>query len=805
MATVTATAVIRAIDQASPVFRAVGASAKGVAGVYGGIGAAASAAAARTAGVAAAVDNTGRRVMSTFALPAMLGFGALIQRTQEFEKALYGVQVAGIADNLENGAVNFERIRRDAEMVRDAAMAFSKAMNLSPEGFMKAGEAAGKIGLGAQQLREVMRLSGFVRQQDRDISQERAAEFIGSRMKIYKLDGADKDYEKEAQVLTNQWLGVANMTMTSASRVAGGLKMFESLFAHFGNNFAQNASLIGAMVQAGYDDSESGVALRSAGARVIVPTAGGRDAMLAMREAGIKREKYMNLSALSSKEAFNNLIKMTDVTLSKQDRALLRKMLNEGAEQKKFLDPNWHQELLREYNRMTGADVAGQEARDRNADRLGMATMAGGGKVDMFRYLQDIAAGIASGKITDVQLAHLFEKRQLARMQGLFRMMNEVNRVYDKIKDINTEFTEAGNLLWKTSDAGRWEGAIAALDRALVRLRGSEGVRSLVGGFEKLSNFIADLPKGVVDFGGKAMLASVGVAALGAALAGISRVAASPAMRLLAGGAGLAYLLGGSELLQGFDRLDARDPAMPQFLAPNAPIFGTIDEFKKLIEEAGNTIAMFAPAANEASGAIKALFGMDPSDSLLLGGLKSINEALRTMTSFLQEWQKLGFLGAVGKAATPDVGKFDPSKPTTWLHGAPATLKALEAAVQGSVLGRDYLSTEKFGPPTPPGLVPPAPGSTLEDRRAALGGIMGRAKQGAPVAQPSLRELAARVTGQANVTVGGSLTVQPIKVDVDVKVEGGQKTGQRQSGGEGSVKLNTGQSMMDLDGAGTAR
>jgi hypothetical protein len=84
MTTLTATAIISAIDRASPVFARVGAAAQAVAGRYNAI--------------AAGAAGAARAVTGTFALPAIAGLTALISRTQDFNRALVGIDVAGIAD-----------------------------------------------------------------------------------------------------------------------------------------------------------------------------------------------------------------------------------------------------------------------------------------------------------------------------------------------------------------------------------------------------------------------------------------------------------------------------------------------------------------------------------------------------------------------------------------------------------------------------------------------------------------------------------------------------------------------------------
>lgn len=226
MATMQATAVISAVDRASPVFMRVAQVAHNAANVYTGL-------AGRLDAVHAALRNLG----TITALPGVMALGAIISKTQEMEKALVGVQIAGISDNIKDGVVDFERLRDIAKETQSEAMRLSKALSLAPTGFVKAGEAALKMGVSADKISKLMELSGSVHIQDRQISQEKATEFLG-KMGILFGAGNTGNYEADITKIANQWLAVANMAVTSASRLEDGLRQFAPLFASLGENLA---------------------------------------------------------------------------------------------------------------------------------------------------------------------------------------------------------------------------------------------------------------------------------------------------------------------------------------------------------------------------------------------------------------------------------------------------------------------------------------------------------------------------------------------------------------------------------------
>jgi hypothetical protein len=626
MATMQATAIISAVDRATPVFSRVAASAAALARSH--------------QATAASFSRVGALATAAFALPAVAGFNALISRTQDFEKALVGVKIAGIADNLEKGVVNFEAINEQAAKTREEAMRLSKALALSPTGLLQSGEAALKMGLAADKVSRLMEMSGSVHIQDREITMQKAAEFLGTQGLLFGAGKDGRDYNTDITKIANQWLGVANMTRTSASKIEEGLRQFAPLYSSFGETFGNTAALIGGMVQAGQMDVESGTALKSLGVRLLKPT---REGLKSLEMAGIDRSKFMDLTPVTGKIAWSNLSRMTDVQLSKPHRKALESMLLAGERGNLFQNEEYQQRLLQLYNNATGA--RSQDAKDRNQQRILLSLLTGGGKIKMMDFIVALGEAMESGKLTPAQMAHIGEGRHLSRYQALFKMLPFVKELREKLRDVNSEFTDGGNKIWRDSDAGKWEAAVASMDRALIKLRSSEGVRALIGVFETIADKIATLPPGVSEAGGKFLALAAAFTAFGLAAKGVqmalSTLAGNPLMRaLIIGGA----TMGGLGIFREPEKGTRPWAEMQedQFLGANSPIFQTFNELERVVR----AVASFAATI---SSDFATLFGLDPTDSPLVLALTKMNELVRGIADTIR-WIEGHYKVATGRA-----------------------------------------------------------------------------------------------------------------------------------------------------------
>jgi TP901 family phage tail tape measure protein len=509
MTTLHATAVISAVDRASAVFARVGAAAKSVAGRYGA--------------AAAAASKFNSAVGVGGAVGGAAGFMAIIQRTQEFEKKALGVRIAGIADAFDRldardpMRVNHGIIAKDADKLRSASLEVSKALGVSPTGVIEAAEAFAKMGVSLEKAQAGMRSAAILTMADPEIKGGSAAEFLGTLGILFKAPDDAAGYDKFIAATADKLQTTASATRTSVSKLQEGFRQFAPVFASFGATIDQTSALIGTMSNKGLMDTESGTALKSASLRFIRPTVEGSAALAA---AGIDRRKYMDLSAADPRRATNQLVQLYPGQIDKKEKQTLYQMLVEGQRQGKGADPDYIAKVVAYVNKATKAST--QADRDENYLKVLNAITTSGGQVKIFEFLRDIADKVAKGEMNYAQLGTIFEGRHIARMLALFSDPAMIDRLMTIIGRADGSGLDAVEKEYKGSSFGKYESAIAALDRGLIRIRESEAFSALLNNFEKLANYIAALPAGVVDFATKFMVALAGIGAASLIVKGLS-------------------------------------------------------------------------------------------------------------------------------------------------------------------------------------------------------------------------------------------------------------------------------------------
>jgi len=641
MATMHATAVITAVDRASPVFMRVAQVAHNAANVYTGL-----------AGRLDAVHSALRNLGTITALPGVMALGAIVTKTQEMEKALVGVQIAGIGDNIRERVVDYKALRENAEKAQEAAFNLSKAMSLPPVGFVKAAEAAMKMGLNAEKAQALMNMAGYAKINDPSMTPEKATEFLGSMGILFGAGTEGRDYSADMARLTGQWVAVANLARTNLSRMEDGLRQFAPLWSSLGVNFGDTAALLGAASQAGINETEMGTAYKSLALRFLNMTHQGRDAMnVSGLWNEIQKRGLIEMSATSARQAMLNMSQIFPGRIGKGDQRPLRDLLEEGQKGNLYMDAAYQNRLFALVNKITGArDAPTMEA---NQEKVLTAILTGGGKIKMPQILElmremmvagklsdEMLAEIDQGhKLTEAQLAKIGEGRHLSRYTALFKAWGEFKRLQKAAHENPEIFLEASRKVWNESEAGRWEATLASMERAFVRFRQSEGIRSTIGLLEQFASTIASMPQGMVEFGGKALVASVGIGAMGLALAGVAKaavvIAGNPLLKAL-------FLGGGALGLFQPDAFMGYDPfGNKEFMAGGAPILETLGRLKQVGEEAAQTAQLIGGIATEIVQAIQVAFGEDPANSPLFKGLQSFNDLLTTTADRIRNLREM--------------------------------------------------------------------------------------------------------------------------------------------------------------------
>ena len=537
MSTMTATTIITATDRASAVFARVGAAAKASAGHY--------------TAAAAAIRNASSMFASLAGIAGPAAAASVIARTQNFEKRALGVAMAGITDAFERASdgtnryiVNLEKVRAEADKVRQSAMGLSRDLGISPTGLITAGEAVAKMGIDLPKIQGIMRTSGLMNLQDPDGTIGNMAEFLGTLAIQFKAPPDVENFTKWITQTGDMVALAASATRTSITKMQDGLRQFSGLYASLGVSREETISLLGGMVQGGLVDAESGTALKSAMVKLLNPTAAG---LGVLSKWGMRREDYMDVSLADPRRAVQQIVTMYPGQIGKRQKTGLFKFLDKSQRDGSWQKPEFYDRVLRFINKTTGAVT--QEDKDNNALKVWNAITTSGGRFDGYRFFKDAAERKKDGRATASDLVSLVDGRQSSRLSVLLdNFGSEVERVLGIMKRADGSGLAAGQKLYAESGFGQYESAMASLERAMIRLRESEAFAGLIKGFERLAGFVADLPKPVQQLAGYAVAAGV-------ALGTISTAAwlAGPALGALVGSpmiAGLAAVAAGVVLLK---------------------------------------------------------------------------------------------------------------------------------------------------------------------------------------------------------------------------------------------------------------
>lgn len=720
MTTLTANAVIQAVDRFSgPIGR--------MAGALGALH-------SRAAGV---VDRTAAatRKLQAAATPTAIGLGLMIYKTQEFEKKALGARIATIADALERvggvATINHKRIAQEGDAIRASALAISKIYGVSPTGLMEAAEAAAKMGIELKKAEAVMKASAIWKMADPDIGYGKGAEFLGTLGLQFRAPTELDKYNAWIKAVADKIALTASATRTSISRIQEGFRQFSGTFATFGGTIDQASALLGGMTQGGLLDVESGTALKSSALRFIRPTIEGTAALAAL---GIDRRNYMDLTGADPRRASNQLMQLFPGYISKTAKWGLYRQLADAQKSGLGADPEFINRIAAQIQKMT----QGRETIEDVHGKVLTAITTSGGKVDFFKYLGDIAKLVETGKISDAQMGVIFEGRHLARMKTLFRQWPEVMRIMKIITGAKGEGLDATRELYKDSAFGRWEMAIASLERALIRLRSSEGITGLISQFERLAAAIADMPPGAVQTVGYLVAALGGLATAGVVASGIGLLASSLAVlgvKIIAIGAvigGIGYAA--YQLYQNFEYVKSG--------------LASIAEWAKS--------AVLATLANALAGPFTALF--------------------RILSDVMGAWQS--FVGSIETGVERILAAF--SKLTGAMRAISGVMKWAPGPLGLMFRGLDALGKTSGSAPATGGPSVPSTGAPL-------------IRDLNPAAGPRTIDVTGKVHAEGSVT-------GKVQVDITVRDSAGRPVERKSTTGDLRGPLKTGRTMPDVTG-----
>lgn len=493
------------------------------------------------------------RVGSVATGAALYGITAMADKAEEFNKNIFGVGVAALADHTTkvSGKVvtDLESVKKIMVDVSKASMDISKDLGLSPGRISGIAETLAKAGFEAEKLRDATRAIAMAALTDTETTPAKLGEFGSVLETIYK----PKQGEAWADFFRRQMnivMVAADETRLSLGSTMEGMRAFAATYALMGNSEATNALLLMAGVKKGGDATEVGQTLKSDLVRALVPT---QEGLQVMNRLGLKRSDYTDAEIMDPMRVTGNLARtFPGANIGKNYRKQLNARLKRGQEEGNFEEVA--EQIKWEVAKRSGVDVRNADSRARFEQQFENAVFAGGKKFDMLKFLQDLITKGASS----ADVATLFNGRRLTTnmqiLEGLLEFAGEYKR---KLENADGSGLDAVNSLHSDSDIGRLRRYHAMIERFQIRLANSAGFERFLDVVGSFFDKLGSLDQKWVDLATTAGFLAVALAPVGVALGSLmlgvvalGRAArwASSAFRFVAGlfGVGKATATGAS-------------------------------------------------------------------------------------------------------------------------------------------------------------------------------------------------------------------------------------------------------------------
>lgn len=503
-----ANAIITAVDRFSTPVRTM-------AGALNGFG-------AGFAGRAAAVSTAMSRMGRSLSGPTAFGLGATIYATQEFERRLLGVQLAAMAAKDQFGNLrqvnDVKLLQREAEALKKSVMGLSEQLGFSPAGLMQAAEAAAKLGVSLQQAESVARNAAIWNMAEQSYEPEKAAEFLGKLAAMFNAPSDAAAYNTWMDATADKIATVAAASPTDIASFSEGLRQFAGAFAQSGGTIDQASALLATATKYGQDDIETGTAIKMGLVRLISPTLGHASALSA---AGIDRSKYLDMAAADPRRSVNQLVQLFPGYIDKALKQSLYQQLTAAFKSGRGADLSFIGEIAGTLNKATGS----KESIDDTHMKVLNAIVTSGGKVDYYGYLRDIAEMQKQGKFSDAAFIEAFTKFHYSKMKALLGNPEDMDQYLGLSQSATGRGQSTRAQAYSESAAGRWEASISALNRALTRLRETDGINNLVSAFGRLADGVASLPTPAIETIGGLAAGMLALGAVGWTVSGVAAVA----------------------------------------------------------------------------------------------------------------------------------------------------------------------------------------------------------------------------------------------------------------------------------------
>lgn len=528
--TLTTTAVIRGVDALTGPFNAM---ANKVQGIH-----------QRLHRMSAAVAHAGRSATHGFTTPFALGLAGVIAATQEFAKADLGVRIASIGEHTKDGVTNFAALNEEAEKFQQRVLGISKAKGVNPTELMQAAESIAKMGIpDPEKIDAYIKATASLRQFDPKIGGEEASEFLGTMTILYgKLNKEAAEHNKFVEMAAGNMAVVADATRLSISTLREGAKQYFPLWASMtgplDGSMEQGFAMLGQMSQAGLNAAESGTAVKSALTKLINPTAQG---LAVASRLGLRRADYMEGFGKADPYKAVKQLKATMPQLQGKPGMELFKMMEAARKAGTLGDEKTIARLIKFVGKKAGAKT--QADWDEVTGRVQDALTAGGGTIDAFKFLQDLAGKFNSGEASLTDLYALFDPRQVSRLIPILKLMPDIEKLVEQQKEMSGGILDKGQQVYDESSFGKMERALASFQRTMINLRQSPAVAGVIEMLATLGDKFSALPPHLTK-------AATGLMMLGAAAGPVMWMAGSLGKLLVGASAGLR-LFGGAVLAAG--------------------------------------------------------------------------------------------------------------------------------------------------------------------------------------------------------------------------------------------------------------
>jgi TP901 family phage tail tape measure protein len=559
----------------------------------------------------------GAKGAATAVAGGAMGFGAIIEQAQEFNKHIFGVGAGQLVDE-KDGSTKVEFAMEEMERMSKLSLDLGRNMKFSSTKIAEMGETFIKAGM-KDGLEDMVKATVSLSKADTDTPAKAIADFMHTMTVLYKTDyekGPGDFVRKQADMI----LTAADQTKLSVGSIMEGMRQFQSVGANLGLGTQQMLPMLMAGVQRGFGASEFGTMLKSDFGRLLKRT-GPATSVLSRLGIDINSEEFSKgtsqfLEVTNAVRNLRNSVRQYGA-LSGKDSAVLGRLIEGGAR-----DPNKSQASVVDAVTDYLAKKTGKTTdKDRTALRreVEASILSKTGDLNPLAVMQKMMEKGASQADFDT----VFEGRHSARNAALRQSLaggekSELKQWEQLLGRMHGQGLDAVETLWSKSVFGNVEAMKASFQRLWIVLSNASVVQSVVN---RIEQFVDALSK--VD--GKTANMAATLIAIGAA--------AGPAMLILRGLASpLGLLVTAGALAVG--SLDNAQQSMIDFHSTFTPLMREVTagpEWTELLRTLGDVKTSFAGIFGTdgmAAGAVAA--------NLLVDALKNVVDGFNGAREFLE-------------------------------------------------------------------------------------------------------------------------------------------------------------------------